>query len=69
MSQSRQRVAIVGGGLAGMSAALALRTQSADLDITIYESKRSTGGRAGSFTDPQSGEQIDYCSSLRNHVT
>ncbi|MGV3486072.1 MAG: hydroxysqualene dehydroxylase HpnE, partial [Planctomycetaceae bacterium] len=61
MNQRPPRVGIVGGGLAGMSAALALRGQAADLDITVYESKRLTGGRAGSFTDPQTGEPIDYC--------
>ena len=58
---SRMQVAIIGGGLAGMSAALALREQPIDLDITLYESRRTTGGRAGSFVDSQTGDSVDYC--------
>ncbi len=58
---TRTRVAIVGAGLAGMSAALALREQDVALDITLYESKRAAGGRAGSFVDAQSAESVDYC--------
>ena len=61
MIPSRPRVAIVGGGLAGMSAALALREQAVDLDITIYEARRRPGGRAGSFVDAGTGDDVDYC--------
>ncbi len=61
MTNSRPRVAIVGGGLAGMSAAIALREQAVDLDITVYEARRLPGGRAGSFIDIGTGEDIDYC--------
>ena len=61
MTNSRPRVAIVGGGLAGMSAAIALREQADDLDITLYEARRLPGGRAGSFIDIGTGEDIDYC--------
>lgn len=32
-----------------------------DWDIVLVESKSTTGGRAGSFTDPISGETLDYC--------
>lgn len=61
MSESRTSVAIVGGGIAGMSAALALNEQDHGLDITLFESKRFAGGRAGSFVDSQTGESVDYC--------
>jgi squalene-associated FAD-dependent desaturase len=53
------RILIIGGGLAGMSAAVAL--ESAGLPVTLLESRRSLGGRAGSFDDPTTGEQLDNC--------
>ncbi len=53
---------IVGGGLAGMAAADALvETHSARFRVTLLEAKRTMGGRAGSFTDPESGGPVDYC--------
>ncbi len=56
-------VVVVGGGLAGISAALALAKQGAD--VTLLESKRRLGGRAGSFAaeSNQTGEieLVDYC--------
>ncbi len=58
------RVAILGGGLAGMACAAALANanqKSPQFSITLFEAKRSTGGRAGSFFDPTSGQEIDYC--------
>ncbi len=58
----RPRIAIVGAGLAGLSAAEALlRHHGSEIDIDLYEAKRSTGGRAGSFQDPHNGETVDYC--------
>ncbi|WP_145168326.1 hydroxysqualene dehydroxylase HpnE [Rubripirellula lacrimiformis] len=58
----KRSVVIVGGGLAGLSAADALVAAApGELDITVIEAKRSLGGRAGSFTDPQSGTVVDYC--------
>jgi squalene-associated FAD-dependent desaturase len=61
-------VVIVGGGLAGLSTAHALATAKLPaggvpgaLRITLLESKRITGGRAGSFSDSASGEPVDYC--------
>jgi squalene-associated FAD-dependent desaturase len=57
------RVAIIGGGLAGMAAAAAL-AQRGGL-VTLFEAKQKLGGRAGSFVDPESGETIDHC----QHVT
>lgn len=63
----RPRVAIIGGGIAGLSAAMALsnlksnETQSREFDVVVFESRKSPGGRAGSFTDPVSGATADYC--------
>jgi squalene-associated FAD-dependent desaturase len=56
---SPMRVIVIGGGLAGMAAAVAL--ESAGAIVTLIESRRSLGGRAGSFQDPQSGEELDNC--------
>jgi zeta-carotene desaturase len=56
---SPKRILIVGGGLAGMSAAVAL--ESAGFAVTLVESRRALGGRAGSFEEPTTGEQLDNC--------
>jgi len=56
--QSRS-VAIVGGGLAGLAAAVALCERNWQVDL--FESRHHLGGRAGSFRDPQSHELIDHC--------
>jgi squalene-associated FAD-dependent desaturase len=53
------RVAVVGGGLAGLAAAVAL--SSAGCRVELFEARRSLGGRAGSFRDPTSGELVDHC--------
>lgn len=53
------RVVVVGGGLAGMAAAVAL--ESVGAEVTLLEARRTLGGRAGSFTDPQTGEELDNC--------
>ena len=55
----KRRVAIVGGGLAGIAAALQLA--EADCQPIIIESRKILGGRATSFIDPRSGEVIDNC--------
>ena len=48
MSERRPRVAVVGGGLAGMSAALACEDGGAD--VTVVEAHRWLGGATASFT-------------------
>jgi squalene-associated FAD-dependent desaturase len=52
-------VAIIGGGLAGLAAAVALFGRG--LPITLFESRRQLGGRAGSFRDPASDAFVDHC--------
>src|SRR4051812_17433973 len=42
-----------------MAAAVAL--EDAGVDVTLLEARRSLGGRAGSFEDPQTGEMLDNC--------
>lgn len=59
------RVVIVGGGIAGLAAAEALsRTgvfQRGEMQVVVAESRRNTGGRAGSFVEPSTGQMVDYC--------
>ncbi len=52
---------MIGGGLAGLSAAIELAGRSPVHEVVVFEAKQATGGRAGSFIDPQTGELIDYC--------
>lgn len=52
-------VVVVGGGLAGLAAAVALAGRG--LRITLVESRPRLGGRASSFTDPNTGELVDNC--------
>ncbi len=52
-------VAIVGGGLAGISAAAAL-TQSGFV-VDLIEKRPLLGGRASSHTDSETGDRIDEC--------
>ncbi len=57
---------VIGGGLAGIAASLALAKHG--VRVTLLESRRKLGGRTGSFTrvDPQTGhsETIDYCQHI-----
>jgi len=53
------RVAVVGGGLAGLAAAVALAERG--LSVELFESRRRLGGRAASFSDPVTGDLVDHC--------
>ena len=57
------RIVIVGGGLAGLAAAVALTARG--FPCTIIESRPRLGGRASSFHDPTTNTDIDNC----QHVT
>ncbi len=52
------RIAIVGGGLAGLSAAVALAGRG--LQVELFEARRRLGGRASSFDDSPSGRAVDF---------
>ena len=54
-----REIVIVGGGLAGMAAAVALA--SSGQRITLLESRPRLGGRASSFVDHTTGTTIDNC--------
>jgi zeta-carotene desaturase len=58
-SSPAPRAVVIGGGLAGMAAAVAL--ESAGVAVTLLEARRALGGRAGSFEEPQTGEELDNC--------
>jgi squalene-associated FAD-dependent desaturase len=51
-------VVIVGGGLAGLSAGVTLSRSG--VPVLILEQRPSTGGRAASFIDGDTGDMIDY---------
>ncbi len=52
-------VAVVGGGLAGLSAACALA--AAGFRVTLLERRPYLGGRASSYEHPGTGEVVDNC--------
>ena len=52
-------VVVIGGGLAGIAAALALARRK--LPVTLVETRKHLGGRATSFTDPATGQILDNC--------
>lgn len=54
---SFRQATIAGAGLAGLSAAVALRR--AELDVTIADAAAQAGGRCRSYRDPQIGRVID----------
>jgi len=52
-------VAIVGGGLAGLSAAAALCERG--FRVELFDARRRLGGRAGSYVEKETGQAIDHC--------
>lgn len=58
-----KRVVIIGGGVAGIAAALPLA--DAGMQVILLEKRPLLGGRASSFRDHQTGERVDEC----QHVT
>src|SRR5271169_3782192 len=59
---SSQSVLVIGGGLAGLSSAVALA--EAGLQVRLLEKRPHLGGRATSYTLPD-GSEVDNC----QHVT
>lgn len=57
--RAQRTVAVVGGGVAGMSAACALA--EAGLRVQLIERRGYLGGRASSYLHPGVGEVIDNC--------
>ncbi|MFG0263568.1 MAG: hydroxysqualene dehydroxylase HpnE [Rhodopirellula sp. JB055] len=60
-----KRVVVIGGGIAGLSAAETLsRTRAfarGEMQVELLDSRHQTGGRAGSFVEPTTGQTVDYC--------
>jgi len=54
-----RRAIVIGGGLAGLAAATRLAERG--VGVSILESRQRLGGRAGSFTDPATGQLVDAC--------
>jgi 15-cis-phytoene desaturase len=51
------RVAVIGGGLAGLACAVALADRGHQ--VTVLEASTRLGGRAGSWIEPTSGDVVD----------
>jgi squalene-associated FAD-dependent desaturase len=58
-SSTSTRVAVVGGGLAGLAAGCALA--DVGFHITLFERRPYLGGRASSYEHPGTGEVVDNC--------
>ncbi len=56
---SARRIAVLGGGLAGLSCACALADNG--FPVTLFEKRPYLGGRASSYVHPGTGEIIDNC--------
>ena len=53
------KVAVVGGGLAGLAAGSAL--SESGFRVTLFERRAYLGGRASSYQHPGTGEVVDNC--------
>jgi len=58
-NSQRRTVAVIGGGLAGLSAASALA--DAGYRVVLFERRPYLGGRASSYELPGTGEVVDNC--------
>jgi len=58
-NSQRQTVAVIGGGLAGLSAGSALA--DAGYNVELFERRPYLGGRASSYELPGTGEVVDNC--------
>ena len=58
-SQAGPRVAVAGGGLAGLAAGCALA--QAGFRVILFERRPYLGGRASSYQHPGTGEVVDNC--------
>jgi len=54
-----QNTIVIGGGLAGIAAAVKLA--QAGVRVTLVETRKRLGGRATSFVDPATGQVLDNC--------
>lgn len=59
MNERPRTALVVGGGIAGVAAAL--RLAESGVAVTLLETRKKLGGRATSFTDVRTGETIDNC--------
>jgi len=59
MNKQSASVGIVGGGIAGLSAACAL--SGAGFRVTVFERRPFVGGRASSYEHPGTAETVDNC--------
>ncbi len=57
-----ERVIVVGGGIAGIAAALRLAEEG--VPTLLLETRRKLGGRATSFDDVRTGERLDNCQHI-----
>lgn len=58
-SRPARTVCVVGGGLAGLAAAV--RLAESGVRVRVFETRPKLGGRATSFIDPRTGERVDNC--------
>lgn len=57
MNENKIKIAIIGGGVAGISAAVELCSKN--IQFCLFEQRTNLGGRASSFFDKESSETID----------
>jgi squalene-associated FAD-dependent desaturase len=58
-SSTQPKIAVAGGGLAGLAAACAL--SDTGFCVTLFEKRPFLGGRASSYEHPGTGEVVDNC--------